>query len=88
MLRCGGQVGICANVGTYASLLRVGKNTSIGNTPMWAASHRAFSTFSDPLLQSANLRKIQTFWQRAIDGIFEFLVSPTFTIRSTPVSFS
>ncbi|BCL80939.1 hypothetical protein ccbrp13_34040 [Ktedonobacteria bacterium brp13] len=32
---------------------------------MCSASQTAFSTVSDPLLESANLRKIQLFWQRA-----------------------
>src|SRR6266516_6151593 len=44
--------------GSYASLLIVERNTSVGNVPMCSASQTAFSTFSDQLLESANLRKI------------------------------
>lgn len=43
--------------GSYASLLIVGKSTSIGNMPMCFTDQTAFSTFSDWLLESANLRK-------------------------------
>ncbi len=50
--------------GSYASLLRVERNTSVGNVPMCSASQTAFSTFSDQLLKSANLRKIHFMWQR------------------------
>jgi hypothetical protein len=45
--------------GSNASLLIVERNTSVGNVPMCSASQTAFSTFSDQLLKSANLRKIQ-----------------------------
>jgi len=45
--------------GSYASLLIVERNTSVGNVPMCSASQTAFSTFSDQLLESANSRKIQ-----------------------------
>jgi hypothetical protein len=43
------------------------RNTSIGNVLMRTLSQTAFLTFSDPLLESANLRKIhnmarQQFW--------------------------
>jgi hypothetical protein len=33
------------------------RNTSVGSVPMCSASQTDFSTFSDPLLESANLRK-------------------------------
>jgi hypothetical protein len=45
----------------YASLLIVKRNASIGNMPICSASQTAFSTVSDPLLESANLHKLQTF---------------------------
>ena len=44
---------------SYASLLIVERNTSVGSMPMCSASQTDFSTFSDPLLESANLRKFQ-----------------------------
>jgi hypothetical protein len=43
---------------SYASLQIVGKNTSVGNVPMCSTSQTVFSTFTDRLLGSANLRKI------------------------------
>ena len=43
----------------YASLLIVKKNTFIGNVLMCSASQTALSTVSDPLLESANLRKLR-----------------------------
>lgn len=42
---------------SYASLLIMERNTSVGNVPMCSASQTAFLTFSDPLLESARLRK-------------------------------
>src|SRR5258708_1998253 len=43
---------------SYAGLLIVKRNASVGNVPMCSASQTAFSAVSDPLLESANLRKI------------------------------
>jgi len=45
-------------------LLIVERNTSVGNVPMCSASQTAFSTFSDQLLESANLRKIQIIGEK------------------------
>src|SRR5258708_7653557 len=49
---------------SYAPLLIVERNTSVGNVPMCSASQTAFSTFSDQLLESANLRKIQIMGEK------------------------
>jgi hypothetical protein len=51
---------------SYARLLIVKRNTSIGNVPMCSASQTAFSTVSDPLLESANVRKIHLLSQRTV----------------------
>jgi len=55
--------------GSYASLLIVERNTSVGNVPMCSASQTAFSTFSDQLLESANLRKIQVMREKFFSKI-------------------
>jgi hypothetical protein len=39
------------------------RNTSVGSMPMRSASQTDFSTFSDPLLESANLRKFRDIQQ-------------------------
>jgi hypothetical protein len=45
---------------SYASLLILERNTSIGPVPTCPESQTTFSIFSDQLLESANLRKIQS----------------------------
>lgn len=56
--------------GSYATLLIVERNTSVGNVPMCSASQTAFSTFSDQLLESAKLRKIHFKWQGTCRGLY------------------
>jgi hypothetical protein len=52
------------------------RNTSVGNVPMCSASQTAFSTFSDPLLESARLRKSH-FMREA--NLLKALLKPTWT---------
>ena len=66
-------------------MLIVERNTSVGNEPMYSASQTAFSTISDPLLESANLRKIQDICQIILNEVskrYTLLIEPEDALHS------